>query len=238
MAEKVIIIKPSGNDIFIKEQPGKPVTIDPPKGGAVWGKLVGDIKDQEDLMTLISGTPGDEKEIITVLTASETEPSEAEQGDFYIDLSEHLLYQYDGVVWEVAEVSKDVIYITADTSHIYRYDGNQFVDVTGQKVDDTIYVSSIEGNALDQYTEKGLYTVCVGRAGLPSMYYTMVVNTSKRQARPRLIMLYSQLLYNHDGYLRRSKSGTSAWSDWTEYLYASKADVQEAKDWAVVGWVL
>lgn len=47
--EKVIIIKPRGNDIFIKEQQGRPVTIDPPKGGAVWGKIVGDINDQTDL---------------------------------------------------------------------------------------------------------------------------------------------------------------------------------------------
>jgi hypothetical protein len=47
--EKVIIIKPRGNDIFIKEQPGKPVTIDPPKGGALWGRIVGDIKNQADL---------------------------------------------------------------------------------------------------------------------------------------------------------------------------------------------
>lgn len=47
--EKVIIIKPRGNDIFIKEQQGRPVTIDPPKGGAVWGKIVGDINDQADL---------------------------------------------------------------------------------------------------------------------------------------------------------------------------------------------
>ena len=51
--EKVIIIKPRGNDIFIKEQQGRPVTIDPPKGGAVWGKLVGDINDQQDLMASI-----------------------------------------------------------------------------------------------------------------------------------------------------------------------------------------
>ena len=54
MAEKVIIIKPRGNDIFIKEQPGKPVTIDPPKGGAVWGKIVGDMKNQADLMAKLN----------------------------------------------------------------------------------------------------------------------------------------------------------------------------------------
>ena len=52
--EKVIIIKPRGTDIFIKEQQGRPVTIDPPKGGAVWGKLVGDIKDQKDLMAKLN----------------------------------------------------------------------------------------------------------------------------------------------------------------------------------------
>ena len=207
--------------------------------GTVWGKITGDIKDQTDLMELIAGLPQDEKEVVSVLTADTEAPLEAAENDLYIDTSDNTLYQYDGEDWNETEASQNVLYITDDTSHIYHFDSTQFVDVTGQKIDDVIYVSSIDDPALEAYTDAGMYTVCVS-SRFSSKYYTLAITYSKGPSRigvpPRTT--YMQTLFNRDGYYTRSKVNSGDWSDWDEYLYSSKADVQEAKDWAVVGWVL
>jgi len=203
--------------------------------GVAWGSIIGDIRDQADLMELIAGLPQDEKEVVSVLTASDDAPLDAAENDLYIDTSDNTLYQYDGEDWNEAEASQNVLYITDDTSHIYRYDGSLFIDVTGQKIDDVIYVSSIDDPALEAYTEAGMYTVCISsRTG--SRYYTLAVNIAKGPARigvpPRTT--YTQTLYNRDGYYARTKVNAGAWSDWSVFDYASEeyvnTEVQAAKE--------
>ena len=217
--------------------------------GVEWGKIVGDIHSQADLIALIQEmiVPSDDKDVINVLTACPEDvpyPEDAQEGDKVIDLEDMTLMEYDGVSWTDINPDESVIYLTADTSHIYVYNANSgFKDVTGEKVDNTIYISSLSD--LDEITESGVYNVVQTLPGLPKNAYTLVVYQTRRTLHgrpPRIIVYNHQVLSNKDGWMQRSKSGSLLWSDWNENTYMTVEEhmphIQEAKDWAVVGWVL
>ena len=49
-----------------------------------------------------------------------------------------------------------------------------------------------------------------------------------------------QARWTSGGYIDRAKAYNSeSWGEWSEqYNYASKADIEDAKQWAAIGWVL
>lgn len=221
--------------------------------GMYWGGIGGDIHSQADLIALIQEmiVPSDDKEVINVLTACPEDvpyPEDAQEGDKVIDLEDMTLMEYDGVSWTDINPDESVIYLTADTSHIYVYNANSgFKDVTGEKVDNTIYISSLDD--LDEITDAGVYNVVRQRVGASKEAYTLVVYVTRRTLHgrpPRIITYYHQVLSNKDGWMQRSKSGSLLWSDWNENTYMTVEEhkpaideaIQQAKDWAVVGWVL
>ena len=103
--------------------------------------------------------PADDKEIISVLTYSDTTPAAASAGDLYIDSMNDALKEFVDGSWGDAEAQENVIYITNDTTHFYIYKDNEFVDMTGEPIDNTIYVNNLSD--LDEYTDEGIYRVCV-----------------------------------------------------------------------------
>lgn len=181
--------------------------------------------------------PESEKEVVSVLTCSDTAPEIASDGDYYINTDEPALYVYDDGEWVEDEPSESVIYIALDTSHIYVWNGSEFVDSTGDTVDNTIYVHNLT-TALEDYKEPGLFSVCLVN-GTFRTYYTMTVSVSRRMMRPSgSITYYNQTLHNNNGYQYRTKVGSGDWSDWTVFEYVSQEQLQEVSDLAAAGCVL
>lgn len=174
----------------------------------------------------VSGRPEEEKEIITVLTADSSAPATAEEGDYYINTSSNKLYQYDGSEWGLDTASASVLYITADTSILYLYNGTAFVAITGP-VDNVIYISDYDD--LDTYTTKGLYTVCYTQPKMTGLYWTMTVVLRSKRVGHTYIDRYTQTLYNYNGYRTRTKEGSGSWSEWEEFVYVSEAELEDIR---------
>lgn len=188
-----------------------------------------------------------EKEVINVLTASDTAPVSAHDEDLYINTDENCIYTYsteDGW-YATVEAQQDVVYITLDNSHIYVYDGAQFVDKTNEVVDNTLYVQRVvptfgdvempdgtivEGviikDGLWNVIEPGLYNVCMNSR----TWYTLLVTVTRRVGRGRTTTYYSQILQDKEGYMMRSRVNDGDWSageddeghiiSWSEFTYA------------------
>lgn len=180
--------------------------------------------------------PAPEKEVVNVLSAGGTMPEDPSEGDRWIDLENNLLYSYsedDG--WGEDNPDEGSVYITSDTSHIYLWNGSEFVDSTGQPVDNTLYVDNIT-TALEQYTDRGMYNVCVGG----NNWYTMAVSISRKTMfgrPPRVIVYYSQLLCNNDGWYVRTKVNNGEWSEWEDNEYSYKGHKHVLADIADVAIV-
>lgn len=178
--------------------------------------------------------PADDKEIISVLTYSDTTPEAASAGDLYIDSMNDTLKEFVDGSWEYTEAQENVIYITDDTTHFYIYKDDEFVDMTGEPIDNTIYVNNL--SELDEYTDEGIYRVCV--TTITDMvrnfnWYTLVIEQSV-SARLHSVT-YTQTLSNRSGYQFRKKTNTLAWDAWEEFIFASKAELQEVYDIACAG---
>ena len=180
--------------------------------------------------------PAPEKEVVNVLSAGDTMPEDPSDGDRWIDLENNLLYRYsedDG--WGEDSPDGGSVYITADTSHIYVWNGSEFVDSTGQPVDNTLYVHNTT-TELEQYTDRGMYNVCVGG----NSWYTMVVFSSRRTffgRPPRVSVTYRQLLCNNDGWYVRTKVNNGEWSEWEDNEYSYKGHKHVLADIADVAIV-
>lgn len=185
------------------------------------------------------------KEVVNAVAITATDQSglEPEEGAYYFiapdteatPATPGTLYLYTGgaFVDQASELSADKIYTVSDgdVMKIYLWTGEVFREVASdgsEKVDNTIYVSNIT-TALADYTERGIYTVCHARtASLGVTYYTFVVDHSTRMVRPRgRVIIYSQLLYNQNGYRVRTKAGTADWGDWEIHEYFFKGDSAE-----------
>lgn len=178
--------------------------------------------------------PADDKEIISVLTYSDTTPAAASAGDLYIDSMNDALKEFVDGSWGDAEAQENVIYITNDTTHFYIYKDNEFVDMTGEPIDNTIYVNNL--SELDEYTDEGIYRVCV--TTVTDMvrsfnWYTLVIERSVASRWLRVTI--TQTLSNRSGYQFRKKTNTMAWDAWEEFIFASKAELQEVYDLACAG---
>lgn len=178
--------------------------------------------------------PADDKEIISVLTYSDTTPASASAGDLYIDSMNDALKEFVDGSWEDAEAQENVIYITDDTTHFYIYKDDKFVDMTGEPIDNTIYVNN--PSELDEYTDEGIYRVCVTTVTTMVRsfnWYTLVIEQSV--ASRLQIVTYTQTLSNRSGYQFRKKTNTMAWGEWEEFIFASKAELQEVYELACAG---
>lgn len=178
--------------------------------------------------------PADDKEIISVLTYSDTTPAAASAGDLYIDSMNDALKEFVDGSWGDAEAQENVIYITNDTTHFYIYKDNEFVDMTGEPIDNTIYVNNL--SELDKYTDEGIYRVCV--TTVTDMvrsfnWYTLVIERSVASRWLRVTI--TQTLSNRSGYQFRKKTNTMAWDAWEEFIFVSKAELQEVYDLACAG---
>ena len=163
-----------------------------------------------------------EKQVQNVLAYTETSPSEAAEGDMYIDSVNNVLMKYSNGRWITDQANEETIYIDISTAHIYIFTEGVFVDATDTKIDNTIYVTSLD--ELDSYTDSGLYTVCMTNRLAGAIYYTFTV--SHRLVGRRTV--YTQTLSNRGGYQTRTKSDTDPWSDWEVIEYATKAEVKKA----------
>lgn len=168
--------------------------------------------------------PVDDKEIISVLTHSDTAPENASDGDLYINTENNLLLEYQDNEWIEAEAKENVIYITEDAIHFYIYHSGEFIDTTGEPIDSTIYINNL--NELDNYTESGIYRVCLtttNRQTRTSKWYTFII---ERYTMTTILgSTITHTLSNRDGYLMRKKVNLNAWSEWEEFLFASKKDI-------------
>ena len=186
-----------------------------------WGYLYGDIHAQTDLATFIDDKisefifPEGEKEVISVLTAGSSAPSSPEADDLYINTDSNKLYKYVSSAWVEQTPSMNVIYVTADTSHVYVWNGTQFNDVTGQPVNGVINFTNWQSD-LNPYVTSGYFTAADVRVA-PGTYYMLEVKAYKNGN-------VRQTLSNKDGYYTRSRSyGT--WGFWNEYKYAYRSDL-------------
>ena len=178
--------------------------------------------------------PADDKEIISVLTYSDTTPAAASAGDLYIDSMNDALKEFVDGSWEDAEAQENVIYITDDTTHFYIYKDDAFVDMTGEPIDNTIYVNNL--SELDEYTDEGIYRVCV--TTVTDMvrsfnWYTLVIERSVASRWLRVTI--TQTLSNRSGYQFRKKTNTLDWDAWEEFIFTAKAELQEVYDLACAG---
>lgn len=179
--------------------------------------------------------PVDDKEIISVLSYSSEVPESATEGDLFINSDTNELLEYsDSDEWIQTEAKENVIYITNDTIHFYVYKNSEFVDMTGEPIDNTIYINDLE--ELDGFTEDGIYRVCVTTtSGLVKNYswYTFIIERSVASRLHRVTI--TQTLSNRSGYQYRSKTNLNPWGQWEEFIFVSKADLQEVYDLACAG---
>ena len=98
---------------------------------------ISDINNLQEQLEAIASTQGatDEKEVVSVETHSDLE--------------------------ELEEKSDGVVYITTDDNKVYLYSeaDNEFVEVTNEIVDNTIYVNNLNDLISRTYTAAGVYTV-------------------------------------------------------------------------------
>ena len=162
--------------------------------------------------------PVDDKEIISVLTYADERPEDPTAGDLYIDSVNNVLMEYQDGEWTDAEAQENVIYITNDTTHFYIYKDGTFVDMTGEPIDNTIYVNSL--TELDDYINEGIYRVCLTTVSIMTTkyeWYTFVIEKSVA-ARFRRVT-YTQTLSNRSGYRIRNKVNEGPWSAWESNMY-------------------
>lgn len=179
--------------------------------------------------------PTDDKEIIGVLSYSSEVPESATEGDLFINSDTNELLKYsDSEEWIPTEAKENVIYITNDTTHFYVYKNSVFVDMTGQPIDNTIYINDLD--ELDGFTEDGIYRVCVTTTSVfveNHSWYTFIIERSVASRLRRVTI--TQTLSNRSGYQFRKKNNDGPWQAWKEFIFASKADLQEVYDLACAG---
>lgn len=173
----------------------------------------------EEIRSLIQPAP--DKEVVSVLCAGGEQPRYASDGDRWLDLENGLVYEYsedDG--WGTIEPSSDCVYIASDTSHIYVWNGSEFVDSTGEPIDNTLYVSNLTTDLAD-FVDRGMYSLCY-TVSISSRWYTFTVSKSRGKARigQPIPIITTQMLMSNDGWQTRSKVNDGEWSEWTEHTFS------------------
>ena len=190
-----------------------------------WGDIQGNISLQTDLEGFVEDKiqsivfPEQEKEVISVLTYG-TEPSSAEDDDYYINSSINKLYKYTDGSWEEDIPSTDNVYIASDTANVYVYQNGEFQEVADKTINGVLYFSSWTDSELDNITTNGSYPICYApRKGRPC-YYTLTV-TNKVSGAVHSVL---QQASSNQEYRNRSQVTHSGiqeeWGDWTVHTYA------------------
>lgn len=179
-----------------------------------------------------------EKEIVNAISIASIDDVEAPQeGVFYmIEPSDGVggfLFLYQNGAFNEVIPEEGIIYIvnSPDKSHIYIYDYPLWEDVTGQSVDNTLYITNTTTD-LESYTDKGMYSVCLSLPLRNTEWYTFTISVNRGRhmiGRPAT-NTYIQTLINNDCWKRRTKIGDDSWSDWTEYRYAYTEDLTYKQD--------
>ena len=179
-----------------------------------------------------------EKEIVNAISIASIDDVEAPQeGVFYmIEPSDGVggfLFLYQNGAFNEVIPEEGIIYIvnSPDKSHIYIYDYPLWEDVTGQSVDNTLYITNTTTD-LESYTDKGMYSVCLSLPLRNTEWYTFTISVNRGRhmvGRPAT-NTYIQTLINNDCWKRRTKIGDDSWSDWTEYRYAYTEDITSKQD--------
>lgn len=183
---------------------------------------------QEQLIEIVLNitAPAYDKEVVNVRTYSKDAPDSPEEEDLYISANgTGALFVYTDGEWVNEQPSEDVIYITADTSRIYVYNGAEFVDVTGESYNNIIFVSNTTTD-LEKYTDVGVYNVCKIN-GRNTEWFTLTIAAKRGRSllgRPVLVTIY-QTLRNDKGFQIRSKVDSSEFSKWEVSTYAIKEEV-------------
>lgn len=174
-----------------------------------------------------------EKEIVNAISIASIDDVEAPQeGAFYMiepsDGVDGFLFLYQNGAFNEVIPEEGIIYIvnSPDKSHIYIYDYPLWEDVTGQSVDNTLYITNTTTD-LESYTDKGMYSVCLSLPLRNTEWYTFTISVNRGRhmvGRPAT-NTYIQTLINNDCWKRRTKIGDDSWSDWTEYRYAYTEDL-------------
>ena len=179
-----------------------------------------------------------EKEIVNAISIASIDDVEAPQeGVFYmIEPSDGVggfLFLYQNGAFNEVIPEEGIIYIvnSPDKSHIYIYDYPLWEDVTGQSVDNTLYITNTTTD-LESYTDKGMYSVCLSLPLRNTEWYTFTisVNRGRHMVGSPATNTYIQTLINNDCWKRRTKIGDDSWSDWTEYRYAYTEDLTSKQD--------
>ena len=198
-----------------------------------WGTITGDITDQTDLVDYVDEkinqivTPEPDKEVISVLTYSNTTPSDAQENDYYINSSVSKLYKYVNNAWEEQEAKNDCLYITEDTQTVYSYSTSTgvFTDVTGEPIDNVITITNL--NQLDKYKEDAVYTVMYYDEDDDLYVYSFVVD--RERIGPPSSPFYEVTQKLHNQYEYKWRIGETelfvtpvvfTWEDWRTYRYA------------------
>lgn len=179
-----------------------------------------------------------EKEIVNAISIASIDDVEAPQeGAFYMiepsDGVDGFLFLYQNGAFNEVIPEEGIIYIvnSPDKSHIYIYDYPLWEDVTGQSVDNTLYITNTTTD-LESYTDKGMYSVCLSLPLRNTEWYTFTISVNRGRhmvGRPAT-NTYIQTLINNDCWKRRTKIGDDSWSDWTEYRYAYTEDLTSKQD--------
>ena len=180
-----------------------------------------------------------EKEIVNAISIASIDDVEAPQdGAFYMiepSSSEGvgILFLYQNGAFNEVIPEEGIIYIvnSPDKSHIYIYNAPLWEDVTGQPVDNTLYITNTTTD-LESYTDKGMYSVCLSLPLRNTEWYTFTISVNRGRhmvGRPAT-NTYIQTLINNDCWKRRTKIGDDSWSDWTEYRYAYTEDLTSKQD--------
>ena len=162
-------------------------------------------------------SPSSEKEVISVLTYSDSAPSSPSADDYYINSDENKLYKYIDSTWVEQEASKDCLYVTEDSQKVYAYIDNEFTDVTGVALDNTITIT--DRSQLNDYKERGSYTVIhVGDSY--THVYTFTINYSYTGSN----LIVEQCLRMSDEYSKRAyNSALEEWTNWSSSSYAFRS---------------
>ena len=181
-----------------------------------------------------------EKEIVNAISIASIDNVEAPQeGALYMieptssDGVDGVLFLYQNGVFDEVTPEKGIIYIvnSPDRSRIYIYNAPLWEDVTGQPVDNTLYITNTTTD-LESYTDKGMYSVCLSIPLRNTEWYTFTVSFNRGRhivGRPST-NTYIQTLINNDGWKRRTKVGDGSWSEWEEHCYVYPENLTSKQD--------
>lgn len=181
-----------------------------------------------------------EKEIVNAISIASIDDVEAPQeGALYMieptssDGVDGFLFLYQNGVFDEVTPEKGIIYIVNSPykSRIYIYNAPLWEDVTGQPVDNTLYITNTTTD-LESYTDKGMYSVCLSIPLRNTEWYTFTVSFNRGRhmlGRPST-NTYIQTLINNDGWKRRTKVGDGSWSEWEEHCYVYPENLTSKQD--------